>query len=373
MGNGLTVWNRSQLEDGDYKIIAHIAPDRTVKFYVDDLPKEIQARINHIAATSTMTISATQDAPVFSTPPLEQEPDRDPNHQPRDVPYIFCEWSDSAAFQEKAAYSISEFDQLMKQADDKYTAGAAAAMKKYGTWQKWHDADDPEFQAFLTYDKVKFTIVMPDGRTFTERQDVGDGDGGVLNFLSKYPAYNEIVPILREAARQEAEGAQKQQESPPPEQALTSGRFWDDYNSIKERHPDSLVLYQVGDFFELYGGSPGEDANSAASTLGLILTTRVIPDIGRVSMCGFPVHELGDRVDRLNGQGFNVIVAAQEGAQHKTSFFSAPSMADDFSDIDPTAVRTALAERGIVDGHVADPDKLENSPFVQMVILMTAL
>jgi len=61
----------------------------------------------------------------------------------------------------------------------------SAAMAKYGMWQKWYDAKGPEFIASLSYDKVKFTVVMPDGRTFTERQDVGDGDGGVLDFLSQ--------------------------------------------------------------------------------------------------------------------------------------------------------------------------------------------
>ncbi len=74
-GNGLTVWNSMEMKNGDYKTIAHIAPDRTVKFYADDLPEEIKREIQHTAATSDAKISATQDASVFSTPPqvLEQE------------------------------------------------------------------------------------------------------------------------------------------------------------------------------------------------------------------------------------------------------------------------------------------------------------
>ena len=74
-GNGLTVWNSMEMEDGDYKTIAHIAPDRTVTFYADDLPEEIKREIQHAAAASDARISATQDAPVFSMPPqvLEQE------------------------------------------------------------------------------------------------------------------------------------------------------------------------------------------------------------------------------------------------------------------------------------------------------------
>jgi len=74
LGNGVTVWNRLELRDGDYKTVAHIAPDRTVTYYEDSLPEDVRAQIEEFAATSTMTISATQDAPVFSTPPLVREP-----------------------------------------------------------------------------------------------------------------------------------------------------------------------------------------------------------------------------------------------------------------------------------------------------------
>jgi len=74
MGNGLTVWNRLEEVHGDYKTVAHIDPDRTVTFYDKDLPEEIREEIQKIAATSEMSVSATQDTPVFSTPP--QEPER---------------------------------------------------------------------------------------------------------------------------------------------------------------------------------------------------------------------------------------------------------------------------------------------------------
>ena len=377
LGNGVTVWNRLELEDGDYKIIAHISPDRTVTYYEDGLPEDVRAQIEEFAATSTMTISATQDAPVFSTPPLVREPAvapaeaSEPTYPPHELPYIFCEWSESIVFQDKTAYSLQEFDRLMKQADDEYIAGRTAAMAKYGTWQKWYDANDPEYNAFLGYDKVKFTLVMPDGRTFTERQDIGDGDGGVLDFLNQYDEYREIVPVLQEAVRKEAETAQR---GPAPQPGSDSGRFWDAYNSIKEHNPDSLVLYQVGDFFELYGGLEGEDAWNAATALDLTLTKRNIPEYGRVSMCGFPAHKLKDYVKKLNSKGFDVIVAALKNNQRVVSAFPAqPSEqakqeTDGFSDIDPAAVRAALAENGIVDGQVVDPEKLAADPFIQQVM-----
>nr|WP_243149363.1 LPD11 domain-containing protein [Colidextribacter sp. OB.20] len=414
-----------------------------------------------------MSISATQNAPVFSAPPLVREPAvpsteaSEPAYLPHELPYIFCEWSESIVFQDKTAYSLQEFDRLMKQADDEYVAGKTAAMAKYGTWQKWYDANDPEYKNFLGYDKVKFTLVMPNGQIFTERQDIGDGDGGVLDFLEQYDKYRKIVPALREAIRKEAEGPLNIS-TPQPEPV--SGRFWDAYNSIKERYHDSLVLYQVGDFFELYG----EDAKTAALELDLTLTLRNIPEYGRLPMCGFPAHALEDNAAQLTAQGYDVTVAALEETQRKISLMPAPPVEkakriirhfytddfekpvdfsdlhnvtfshrttrdgkhhivvtadlidyrlicqadgevmlslqchdmddlteyltnlsvdnlidyveaqykkrqpqqkdDDFSDIDPAAIRAALAENGIVDGHVVDPEKLDANPFIQQVM-----
>ena len=375
LGNGITVWNRLEEEFGDYKNVAHISPDRTVTFYDERLPENLRDEIQQVAATSTMTVSATQDIPVFSVPPMEREiqptrtvrdifasylpiiceklledkdyqnacqfsdkenavsegkkaikrivstiedqdfrqiyygndrfhidlnrevldntyrelsqnqqletetrsgsesmepyqhnyrllsrlrmdceyylgygnradknlwagnvPDQiakmrelyqtlpekpdwislddidryeremsrntEPQYLPDSDPYIVCNWSESSIFEDGKRYSIKEFDTLMKEADEERVAGAKAAMEKYGTWQKWYEADDPEAARFLGYDKTKFTVVMPTGETYTERQDIGDGDGGVIDFLSQYPAYKNIVPILREAAMQ---------------------------------------------------------------------------------------------------------------------------------------------------------------------------
>ena len=78
-----------------------------------------------------------------------------------------------------------------------------------------------------------------------------------------------------------------------------------EYNSIKEAHPDDIVLFQVGDFFEMYG----EDAKQAAELLDLNLTTRAIPGAGRVAMCGVPAHNLENYVEELRGK-YDVTIAA---------------------------------------------------------------
>ena len=91
---------------------------------------------------------------------------------------------------------------------------------------------------------------------------------------------------------------EKEAERELPTQAQT------DYNSIKEAHPDDIVLFQVGDFFEMYG----EDAKQAAELLDLNLTTRAIPGSGRVAMCGVPAHNLEMYVEKLRDK-YDVTIA----------------------------------------------------------------
>ena len=77
-----------------------------------------------------------------------------------------------------------------------------------------------------------------------------------------------------------------------------------EYNAIKEAHPDDLVLFQVGDFFEMYG----EDAKQAAGLLDMNLTSRNIPGAGRVEMCGVPSHNLEMYVEKLRDK-YDVTIA----------------------------------------------------------------
>ena len=87
-------------------------------------------------------------------------------------------------------------------------------------------------------------------------------------------------------------------------QAAERSTAWNDYNAVKEAHPDNIVLFQVGDFFELYG----EDAKQAAELLNMNLTTRNIPGAGRVEMCGLPSHNLEMYVEELRDK-YDVTIA----------------------------------------------------------------
>ena len=87
-------------------------------------------------------------------------------------------------------------------------------------------------------------------------------------------------------------------------QDVVRNTAYDSYNAIKESHPDNIVLFQVGDFFEMYG----EDAKQAAELLDVNPTTRNIPGAGRVEMCGVPSHNLEMYVEKLRDK-YDVTIA----------------------------------------------------------------
>ena len=93
------------------------------------------------------------------------------------------------------------------------------------------------------------------------------------------------------------------------------------YNEIKSAHPDDIVLFQVGDFFEMYG----EDARQAAKLLELTLATRPVPGAGRVEMCGIPAHRLEQYTEKLREQ-FDVTIAAFPEAGTERRIFTLRSV-----------------------------------------------
>ena len=87
-----------------------------------------------------------------------------------------------------------------------------------------------------------------------------------------------------------------------------------EYSEIKEDNPDSLVLYQMGDFFEAYG----EDAQTVSEALELNLASRSIGGNQRTQMCGFPSNRLETYVNMLLDRGFDVSVCSLENGERST-------------------------------------------------------
>jgi DNA mismatch repair protein MutS len=79
------------------------------------------------------------------------------------------------------------------------------------------------------------------------------------------------------------------------------------YNQIKARYPDALLLFRVGDFYETFA----QDAIKTAETLGIVLTRRANGAAAYVELAGFPHHALDTYLPKLVKAGFRVAICDQ--------------------------------------------------------------
>ena len=79
------------------------------------------------------------------------------------------------------------------------------------------------------------------------------------------------------------------------------------YYQFKAQHPDAILLFRVGDFYETYG----EDAVKASQVLGIVLTKRSNGAAASVDMAGFPFHALDNYLHKLVRAGFRVAICEQ--------------------------------------------------------------
>ena len=97
------------------------------------------------------------------------------------------------------------------------------------------------------------------------------------------------------------------------------------YFSIKAQHPEAILLYRVGDFYETYS----DDAVLASKVLGLVLTRRSNGDKGDTPMAGFPHHAIETYLQKLVRAGYKVAICDQLE--------------------DPKLAQTKLVKRGITE------------------------
>jgi len=79
------------------------------------------------------------------------------------------------------------------------------------------------------------------------------------------------------------------------------------YNRIKAKYPDALLLFRVGDFYETFGA----DAVKAAGILGIILTKRGAGSASEIELAGFPHHSLNTYLPKLVKAGCRVAICDQ--------------------------------------------------------------
>jgi DNA mismatch repair protein MutS len=79
------------------------------------------------------------------------------------------------------------------------------------------------------------------------------------------------------------------------------------YNSIKAKYPDALLLFRVGDFYETFS----EDAIKASKVLGIVLTKRSNGAAADMELAGFPHHSLDTYLPKLVRAGMRVAICDQ--------------------------------------------------------------
>ena len=79
------------------------------------------------------------------------------------------------------------------------------------------------------------------------------------------------------------------------------------YQEVKKKHPDAILIFRVGDFYEMFG----DDAREASEILGITLTTRANGRNSRIELSGFPHHALDTYLPKLVRAGRRVAICEQ--------------------------------------------------------------
>ena len=79
------------------------------------------------------------------------------------------------------------------------------------------------------------------------------------------------------------------------------------YFEIKEQHPNCILFFRLGDFYEMFF----DDAKTASQELELVLTGRDCGQEERAPMCGVPFHSCESYIARLVAKGYKVAICEQ--------------------------------------------------------------
>ncbi len=101
--------------------------------------------------------------------------------------------------------------------------------------------------------------------------------------------------------------ATKQEVKAEKKSSLTNTPLMQQYQEMKKKHPDAVLLFRVGDFYEIFG----EDAVKASEILGITLTRRQTGLDSRIELSGFPHHALDTYLPKLVRAGKRVAICEQ--------------------------------------------------------------
>ena len=122
-------------------------------------------------------------------------------------------------------------------------------------------------------------------------------------------ATEEVAVAKTQTTTTASETKQKENSNDKGNKGNSQKTLLEKYNDIKQKYPDNIVLYKVGDFFEVIG----EDAKAVAEWADLTLTGRNDPKAGRVAMVGFPYHVLDKYVEKIRKHQGVTLVQEEDG------------------------------------------------------------
>ncbi len=131
--------------------------------------------------------------------------------------------------------------------------------------------------------------------------------------IDRYNGYApKLTPPTSPTVRQET--AEKENEAVKRTTVTKVAPLLDQYREMKKRHPDAILLFRVGDFYEIFG----EDAVKASEILGITLTRRLNGPTRSIELAGFPHHALDTYLPKLVRAGQRVGICEQlEEPKHK--------------------------------------------------------
>ena len=125
--------------------------------------------------------------------------------------------------------------------------------------------------------------------------------------------YNKLMADVS-ASKAQAEPSAAQESAPEAEQAAEPSALAKAYESMKAKHPDAILLYRCGDFYQSFG----EDAKAVSEVLGITLTRTSRKDI-TAQMAGFPHHALDSYLPKLVRAGKRVAICDEPSAPQESA------------------------------------------------------
>ena len=120
----------------------------------------------------------------------------------------------------------------------------------------------------------------------------------------KPPTPDPVTPTPTPTPKQEAKVDAPKAEK---KSSLTNTPLMQQYQEMKKKHPDAILLFRVGDFYEIFG----KDAVTASEVLGITLTRRANGRDNYIELAGFPHHALDTYLPKLVRAGKRVAICEQ--------------------------------------------------------------